>query len=274
MAPAQRWRAAVRLLVVAAAATVTAALTLATPGYAAAGPTVTIDRLGHYVTNTVFDTYYDPVGVTYWYTHLTIGWKVNAPNGVCKQTLTEQSYDTVGGEPDPILGDETVTTTIGKSVRGHDYGENWMDYERGAHQFVVRVTDCAGHTTASSIAGTDISYREDTSAAITYSSGWSVSHFTGFSGGTTHYATTPGASATVQVHGAVGLVMEKAANRGSFAVYIDGVKKATVNTHSAATQHKRIVWQALLTGTHTLKVVNLATAGHPRVDVDVVLGTT
>ncbi len=263
-----------RLVLLAVAAAVVSVFGLVTPAAAAgAGPTVTLEPLGRYVVGSTVETYYGEFGLEYWQTSMVVNWKVSAPNRVCKQTLTEQSYDTLGGDPDPILGPETVTTTIGNSVRGHSYSENAMDYDRGSHSFVVRVTDCAGKTSASGIAGTSVAFDEDTDPAITYAGAWSVSHFTGFSGGTTHYATTAGASATVQVSGAVALVMEQAANRGSAAVYVDGVKRATVNTHSDATQHRRVVWQGLLLGgPHTLRVVNLATAGHPRIDIDLIAG--
>lgn len=66
--------------------------------------------------------------------------------------------------------------------------------------------------------------------------------------------------------------MEKAPNRGSADVYVDGVKKATVNTYSSTTAHRVIVWQTVLAaGAHVVKVVNRATAGHPRIDLDAVL---
>ena len=46
--------------------------------------------------------------------------------------------------------------------------------------------------------------------------------------------------------------------------------RATVNLYSASYLARQIVYAANWTwnGTHTLKVVNLATSGHPRIDVD------
>ncbi len=71
----------------------------------------------------------------------------------------------------------------------------------------------------------------------------------------------------------VALVMEMAANRGSADVYLDGVKKATISTYSATTTHRSVVWESLVsTGTfHIIKVVNKASAGHSRIDVDALL---
>ena len=52
---------------------------------------------------------------------------------------------------------------------------------------------------------------------------------------------------------------------------MDGTLKATVNTNSATNRSRIIVWQASIpSGTHKVKVVNSATKGHPRIDLDAV----
>ena len=65
----------------------------------------------------------------------------------------------------------------------------------------------------------------------------------------------------------------KASSRGSFKVYIDGALKATINTHTTATSYRQVVYQFTWSspGTHTIKIVVLGTAGHPRIDFDAVL---
>lgn len=113
----------------------------------------------------------------------------------------------------------------------------------------------------------------------TYAGAWSPSAFTGWSGGTTRKTTAPGAAATLTVGKdgyddlyTVAVVMPKGPDRGQAAVYVDGVRKATVNTYSATRIHRKVVWRLALTlGTHQVRVVNLATAGHPRIDVDAFL---
>ncbi len=64
----------------------------------------------------------------------------------------------------------------------------------------------------------------------------------------------------------------KAASRGSFKVYIDGVYKGTFSAHSS-TAYRQIVYQYTwaTAGTHTIKIVVKGTSGHPRVDFDAVL---
>jgi len=45
-----------------------------------------------------------------------------------------------------------------------------------------------------------------------------------------------------------------------------------IEGESSTTLHREVVWQETLkAGTHTVRVVNKATAGHPRIDVDAVL---
>ena len=42
-----------------------------------------------------------------------------------------------------------------------------------------------------------------------------------------------------------------------------------MDTFDSARAHRQIVWETgLSSGTHTIKVVNLATPGHPRIDID------
>jgi hypothetical protein len=57
---------------------------------------------------------------------------------------------------------------------------------------------------------------------------------------------------------------------GSAQVYIDGVLKATISTQSAAPLNRVIAykfeWPAA--SAHSLKIVNVATSGHPRVSID------
>jgi len=58
--------------------------------------------------------------------------------------------------------------------------------------------------------------------------------------------------------------------RGSAAVYLDGTYRTTINLYAAAAAPMSIVyafhWSG--NGTHTIRIVNLGTAGHSRVDID------
>ena len=57
---------------------------------------------------------------------------------------------------------------------------------------------------------------------------------------------------------------------GSASLFVDGTLNATLNEHATATSYRNIVgrWGWTSTGTHTIKIVNSATKGHPRFDLD------
>ena len=62
----------------------------------------------------------------------------------------------------------------------------------------------------------------------------------------------------------------KAASRGSFKVYVDGVYRGTISTYSTTTKYRQLVYQFswAAPGTHKIKIVVSGTSGHPRVDLD------
>jgi hypothetical protein len=72
----------------------------------------------------------------------------------------------------------------------------------------------------------------------------------------------------------VGVVMEKASNRGTVNISVDGGTATAVNTNAASTAHRVVVWQKVLTrGVHTIKLTNAGTTGHARIDVDAIMLT-
>ncbi len=117
------------------------------------------------------------------------------------------------------------------------------------------------------------------SSSVVYSGSWAASNSTSFAGGTTRKTTQKKAAArfTVTVPSttaslntsALALVMAKGPDRGKAQVWLDGVKVATINTNSATKINRTVVWRVdVAPGAHTLRVVNLATAGHARIDID------
>ena len=116
-----------------------------------------------------------------------------------------------------------------------------------------------------------ISRAQENSAAIVYSGPWGLAASTSYSKGKARWAKAAGASATMTFAGeSVAWVSSKSATRGSAQVYIDGVLVKTVSLKKAATTHRQVVfgtsWAAA--GPHTIQIVVLGTAGHPRVDLD------
>ena len=100
---------------------------------------------------------------------------------------------------------------------------------------------------------------------------WATQTATVFSGGSTRYATAAGASATYIFTGrSVAFVTTLATSRGQVRVYVDTVLVATLDTYSATTAYQRLAWARTWTasGSHTVKLVVVGTAGRPRVDLD------
>jgi hypothetical protein len=100
--------------------------------------------------------------------------------------------------------------------------------------------------------------------------------------GSTAFATKAGVSAVFTLDknwpsytfpaargGHLGLVMTKGPGHGAVRLYLDGVLKATVDTYSSTWKYRSYVYDfgPLKAGAHTVKLVNVGTAGRPRVDV-------
>jgi len=112
-----------------------------------------------------------------------------------------------------------------------------------------------------------------------YSGAWSVGFCDCASGGTQRASSQPGAAATVSRTFARGehlaLVMAEGPGRGKAAIYLDGVLTKTIDTYAATNINRIIQWDTKLSaGSHTIRVVNQATAGRPRIDLDAILTTS
>lgn len=110
---------------------------------------------------------------------------------------------------------------------------------------------------------------QQTSAA--FSAGWKQTSFAGAWGGTAAYSTTKNAAASFTcICEAIAWVTDEDTTHGSARVYVDGVARATVSTHSSAKNDRFVVFKYGWTsvGRHTIKIVNLATPQSPRVTID------
>jgi serine protease len=108
-------------------------------------------------------------------------------------------------------------------------------------------------------------------SSATYSGSWTAASCACFSGGSTKRTSAANAAATFTFTGTrVAFVSERGPTRGSFRVVLDGATLTTVNADATSVQNAVVLWRHTFAarGTHTLKLVNLATSGHPRFDVD------
>jgi subtilisin family serine protease len=166
---------------------------------------------------------------------------------------------TNGGAWTSVAGTGSATSTNRSLAVGTTYA------------FRLHALDRAGNVTdAAAPAFRPLRFQEN-SASIIYRGTWIRSYVSGASGSYTKYASRSTASATFRFTGrSIGLVMPKSRSRGSFRVYVDGAYVKTISLYSTTTKARQVVfsrtWAA--NGTHTVKMVPVGTAGHPRVDID------
>lgn len=140
------------------------------------------------------------------------------------------------------------------------------------NQFRVKVTDKKGR----SATGTGPKFRvvrtQDSSASIVYSAGWAKSTAGSPSGGSAKAATGANRTATLTFTGrAFAIVGTQAKGRGSFNVFVDGVKvtSSAISTKSKKTHYRKVLYARSTTaGSHTVRIV---TVGNGRVDLDAIL---
>jgi beta-N-acetylhexosaminidase len=140
------------------------------------------------------------------------------------------------------------------------------------HRYAARATDGAANVSGWAY-GRWFTPRlsQETSGSIAYGGSWARVGNSFAEGGELAYSSASGASATFTFTGSsVSWLAYRGPNRGSAAVYLDGVYRTTVNLYDATYYARYVAYAATwsASGTHTIRVVNLGTAGHSRIDVD------
>jgi hypothetical protein len=185
-------------------------------------------------------------------------WSACDADGVASYQLQRQVD---GGSWATVSLASPTSTSISQSLTyGHTY------------HYRVLATDTlalsSGYATGSTIKplATD-----QTSSLVTYSGTWTTSSASGAFGGSLRSATAAGASASYTFTGnGIAWTAYRGPTRGSANVYIDGVYRATVSLYTSTLTARKIVfaYSWTISGTHTIKITVVGTAGHPRVDVD------
>ena len=112
---------------------------------------------------------------------------------------------------------------------------------------------------------------EESNTKVSYSSGWSGKGAANASAAKVKRSSTKGNTATLTATGrSFAWVASKAPSRGSAQLYVDGNLKATINTHANSGSSQQVVYSVNFgsSASHKIRIVNLATSGHPNVDVD------
>ncbi len=242
------------------ALSVTDLATNAGPAAAATAATVTIDRSAPTATAPSLSLR-SGVAITATAFPVTLAWTDNdAGVGIARYELAKS---TDGG---------TVWTAVSTTLATASYATTVT--ASGTVRFRVRAVDRAGNIGAWATGPVlTPSLVQQTSTFITYTGTWTSATSTSYSGGSVKYASVAGRAASYTFTGrSVAFVTTRAASRGSVKVYVDGVLSATVSTYSATTAYRVQVWAKTWTtsGTHTVKLVVVGTAGHPHVDLDAI----
>ena len=139
-----------------------------------------------------------------------------------------------------------------------------------AHTLAVRATatkEDSSTGTALVVDGFDVTGAatqrlEETDRASSRGAGWSAGSAAGASGGTYRYASRPGASITVTFIGtSVSWIGPTGPSYGRAAVFLNGVRVATVSQYARDFAHQRVVWalSGLPDRAHTLAIQTLGT---------------
>ncbi len=205
---------------------------------------------------------------------MNIKWTASDGSGICGSSYRTVYAGSAPGSWSPWSSSMSLTYVAS------DYEDQFGGGGGHVEGYDVRVRDCARNITQRFFGNGPVVYQEDGSSfgygnlTVSYSGVWGTSTCTCWSGGTDRKTSAAGARAnfTFATGGPVAVIMEKAANRGKAKVLIDGVLRATVDTYASTPQHRSVVWTGTLSGAgHTVSVVNSATPGRPRIDVDAVM---
>lgn len=265
-----------------AAATLVAATALTVPAHGAADTTPPALSLAPSASFKVGGTLTDSLVSESFYSYdipISVGWSATDASGICGYAY--------GGA---LAGGPTTFTTVAPSVRSWqgtttDYDGTFGGGSGVMVGFTVIARDCAGNAASRTASTVTRIYSESGESAtdfpipVTYQGAWATSTCECWLGDAVRRTSSRNASASFQVtvpangHN-VAVVTNTGPTRGTFDIRVDGVQRATYNAYAtaAAKRNSVVAWQAgLSAGQHTITLVNRATAGHPRMDVDAVL---
>jgi GH25 family lysozyme M1 (1,4-beta-N-acetylmuramidase) len=184
-------------------------------------------------------------------------WAASDASGIASYGLQRQLD---GGLWSNLITGGTAPVMLENLTFGHIYRDR------------VRATDRAGNSSDWAY-GPSLRAKlfQQTSAAVHFSGTWTTVWTSVASAGSLRYANTRGASASFTFTGSgVDWVAYRGPSRGSAAIYLDGVYQGAVSLYSSGYHAKQVVFSANWSsnGTHILRVVDLGTPGHARIDVD------
>lgn len=263
----------------AVAACVGAALAVPTPAHAAAAPpSLSVPQWPAFAVGSQIGaaSYVEDDIITS--VKQVLRWSAEDPSGICGSEVARQL---AGGGESVVrpMGTGTSYSYLaddGDGVFGGGSFDTW--------QHVVTAHSCAGGAASAGAWDRFVVTQEDGLGqfgaswvgAPAYTGAWSRVTAKAASAGARQTTSAPGAAmrftATYERGQHLALVMTKGPSRGKARVLVDGRLVRTVDTAAASVQERVVVFDSWMgAGTHTVEVVNEATEGRPRIDVDAVL---
>jgi len=187
-----------------------------------------------------------------------VRWTATDPSGIANEAL--QCSVNGGAWSGVRLGSATATLV----EEALTYGQVVRQRSRAADPLANTSAWVQG-------AAVEATVTQQSAAAVTWIGSWHTVTSTDASGGSLRYSTAAGASAAFSFSGSsVAWVAARGPSRGSARVYVDGVYATTLSLQASTGQSRSIVfarnWAKV--AIHSIRIVVVGTAGHPRVDVD------
>jgi hypothetical protein len=148
-------------------------------------------------------------------------------------------------------------------VLATNYGVQWA--------FSLDASTCDEPGVVYGGAGIELNDAAYNQTSAKFGTGWTTQPASSAYGSDQTYSTKAGATATItKTFANFGIVAGEGPNGGSFAVYVDGVKKAAVSLHSTSYKSRQVVWKTGYANnqTHTIKIVNTSSTTANRVTLD------
>ncbi len=212
--------------------------------------------------------------------------KIPNPPGVPQYHFYQPSGLTTGSSP--TVSEQTtwtpsstsgVTYTLQEQVNGGSWttvlsGTTALQFKTqlvSNTSYAFRVEAVAGSNMSAFAANTPFAVLPFQDSALSYSGTWSLGSVSTLWGGSDHFTKAAGASASLSFTGRnVAVIGSMGTGNGSAKEYIDGALVKTISENAGSTKYRQVVakWGWSTPGPHTIKMVNVATSGHPRFDID------
>jgi hypothetical protein len=196
---------------------------------------------------------------------VTVRANVSDPSGIAE---TDHGYKRGSGSWQDLSQSSVAVTNQGYGVASAS----------DTQTFRVRAQDEQGNWSGwRSVSGV-LKLRQETatSPAITFTGSWGTSVGSGFSGGGARFASATGRVAKLRVERVTDLawVSTKGPDRGKAEVWIDGVRKKTIDLYAAERTYQQVVYAVAFSsaGTHRIEIRPTGTkhsaSTGTRVDID------